>query len=578
VTWELAADDGFTTVLRRGVVTTDALRDHTVHVDVTGLAPYTRYWYRFRALGVTSPVGRTQTAPDEAGRRHALRFVACSCANYTGGFFSAYRAIAERDDLDLVLFLGDYIYEYGNGGAGGDYRYGPAELAGTRDVQPGHEIFTLADYRLRYARYRSDPDLQAAHRRHPWVLILDDHEVADNTWKDGNSGDNNRRPAPVPFAQRKASAYKAYLEWLPVRLPDQRVPHDGTRFWRSFRYGSLATLFCLETRQNRSEQAKPVTSSNLFSVDAATLDDPNRHLPEPAEMAWLQDGLAQADAGWHLVANQVVFAPVRVPSTPQMLDALGGPLELAGVAAGGVVFNADQWDGYVADQRALTQAIASRAKGSVVFLTGDIHSGWANDIPADAGTYVPAGPLNNSVAVEFVTPSITSESIGDVLASTAMAPASAATGLGAAAAASIQAGNRHVRYLEPTKHGFCVVDVTPARVQCDWWYVSDRLDPQATASFGAAQQTVAGSRQVSAAAAPIGPRSDDPRVLPATGTRRTPTRRPSGGGRTGTGGVRAPTRGLAATGGGTDLGLAAVVATAVAGVLVRVRRRWHPLD
>ena len=374
VTWQVSADEAFRHVLKQGTVVTSPVRDHTVHVDVTGLTPYTRYYYRFLALGSTSQVGRTQTAPDVVGEAHALRFGVASCANYTGGYFSAYRHLAARDDLDFVLFLGDYLYEYGNGVG----RYGPSELAGQREHEPATEMLTLSDYRRRHATYKADPDLQAAHRRHAWIFTFDDHEVCDNTWKDGA---NNHQPATEgAFATRRRLAYQAYLEWVPLRLPDQ-TGAAGTRFWRRFTFGDLADLSVLETRQNRSEQ--------IPLGDETALSDPDRHLPEPAQMSWLTSGL-KAPRTWHLVGNQVVLAQFRLPATPDVLALLPTmlPMLSAPVPGGGYVFNTDQWDGYLADQKTLLTAM-STSVGDTVVLTGDIHSSWANDLPLDPGTYVP---------------------------------------------------------------------------------------------------------------------------------------------------------------------------------------------
>ncbi len=535
VTWELAADAAFRRVLRTGTVRTDAARDHTVHVDVTGLSPYTRYWYRFRALGATSPVGRTQTAPDD-GRVHALRFGAASCANFTGGYFAAYRHLAQRDDLDFVLFLGDYLYEYGNGAD----RYGPEELAGTRDHVPAGEIESLADYRMRYGCYRADPDLQAAHARHPWILIFDDHEVADNSWSDGAV--NHTASAEGSYAARRRRAYQAYLEWIPVRLPDQSVPHVGTRFWRRFTYGPLADLSCVESRQARDQQV-----SATGPQSAAQLADPDRHLLDPHALTWLRDGIASTQQAWHLVANAVVLAPVRLPALPTAPEALA-MLGTTVVTDGGVVFNSDQWDGYQADQEALMGSLATSG-GDVVVLTGDIHSSWANDLPRDAGTYAPAGPLNNSVGVEFVTPSVTSDGFAEILGGPQ--PAQAAT-------TAFQAANRHIRYLDGVGHGYLVVDVTPQRVQTDFWHLSDRVDPRATQRLAASWQTVRGSRQLSEASAPIGRRSDSPRTL-AVGA--APTRSPAPAPAP----ASAPSTGqLPSTGGGPALPVAAAALLAAA--------------
>src|SRR6266545_6216494 len=295
VVWQVSTDPAFENVIGEGNVHTHASSDHTVKVDVTGLAAYTAYWYRFKARGETSPVGRTQTAGDEPGTTHALRFALASCSNYTGGWFGAYREIARRDDLDFVLHVGDYIYEYGNGAD----RYGPLALVGTRDGVPATETIDLAGYRLRHALHKSDPDLALAHRRHPWITIFDDHEVANNTWAAG--AENHTPGTEGDFALRRRQAYQAYLEWMPFRLPDQQaVPHQGTRFFRRFTFGPLGDLSVLETRQNRSPQVDvpPFTSTGgglipigIPAVDAQ-LADPARHLPEPEQLSWLADGVA----------------------------------------------------------------------------------------------------------------------------------------------------------------------------------------------------------------------------------------------------------------------------------------------
>src|SRR3954452_21486943 len=202
VQWELAADADFRTVVASGETTTDAARDHTVKVVVTGLSPHPRYWYRFGCRGAISPTGRTQTAPDEPGRTHALRLAFVSCSNYTGGYFTAYRGIAAREDLDVVVHLGDYLYEYGNdprvpGVPGAGDRYGPPALVGIRDHRPPEEALSLQDYRVRHAIYKTDPDLAAAHVRHPWIVIFDDHEVANDACA---TGAENHEPPDDPDA------------------------------------------------------------------------------------------------------------------------------------------------------------------------------------------------------------------------------------------------------------------------------------------------------------------------------------------------------------------------------------------
>ena len=525
VVWEVAADERFEQVLQRGTTSTNADRDHTVKVVVSGLAPYTRYYYRFRSRGATSPVGRTQTSPDEPGVRHALRLAFVSCSNYTGGFFTAYRGLAARDDLDAVLHLGDYIYEYGNdprepGVPGSGDRYGPAALIGVREHTPAVETVTLEDYRVRHALYKTDPDQQAAHARHPWIVIFDDHEITNDAHATGAENheeqDDPHTPYTGPgeppgvraegdFFARRAEALQAYVEWMPVREPAswQPRPHEGTQFFRRFSFGDLADLSVIETRQNRSQQVPALAAG---AVNPA-LADPDRHLPEPEQLTWLTSGLTRSRKAWHLIGNQTVFT--RVFAIPR-----------AG-ALPGQIFNPDQWDGYQSDQRRLLDAMRTSPTDPVV-LTGDIHSSWANDLPTDPTAY--QGDRSTSVGVEFVCPSVTSDGFKEVLGSAAAATA---------ATTAFQATNPWIRYLEGIGHGFAVLDVTPERVQTDFFFirtggdkglaVDPRTDPSATVGHESSWASARGSRQVTGPVPPLGPRSDEPRV--ATSRRR----RPQGG-------------------------------------------------
>ncbi len=508
VAWELAYDEEFRHIARAGVVLTSPRSDHTVKVDVDGLRTYTRYFYRFLAKGEVSPTGRTRTAPDEAYRIHALRFGLVSCSNYTGGYFGAYRALGGRDDLDFVLHVGDYIYEYGNGAD----RYGPAALIGTRDGIPATETIDLQGYRLRHALHKADPDCRLAHQQHPWITIFDDHEVANNTWATG--AENHTPGVEGDFATRRREAYEAYLEWMPFRLPEQRhVPHQGTRFFKRFTFGPLGDLSVLETRQNRSEQidVAPFTKTGggfiptgIPPVDAA-LADPTRHLPEPEQMDWLKGNVATGGRRWHLIGNQVVMTPVRWPGA-----ALGVPANLT-------LLNSDQWDGYQADQAELIAHFGAQPliHGDAVVLTGDIHSSWANDIPSDH-----TSADWTSVGVEFVCPSVTSDGFYELVRASLPAgtPVAAAVGATEGVVGAVTATNPWVTFLDGIGHGFTLIDVTPDRVQADFFLTpvpSDALpDPRVDATvvpvYTRSFQTLAGSRRVSPAAGPVGPRSDQP--------------------------------------------------------------------
>jgi alkaline phosphatase D len=508
VLWEVAADPEFRHLVRRGLELTTARTDHTVKVDVTGLHPYTRYWYRFKAEGETSPIGLTQTAPDDPDRVHALRFGLVSCSNYTGGYFGAYRALAARDDIDFVLHVGDYLYEYGNGAD----RYGPAALAGIRDGVPATETIDLRGYRLRHALHKADPDLQQAHLRHPWITIFDDHEVANNAW---NTGAENHQPATEgSFTTRRHEAYQAYLEWMPFRLPEQHVvPHQGTRFFKLFSFGPLGDLSVLETRQNRSQQidvAPFTTTGGGFiptgnpAIDAA-LADPNRNLPEPEQLEWLKQNTARPGRRWHLIGNQVVMTPVRFPGA-----ALGLPASLT-------LLNSDQWDGYQADQAELLSHLGAQPHehGDAVVLTGDIHSSWANDLPVDRTVtpYVSAG-------VEFVCPSVTSDGFFEAVraALPAGTPTATVTATTQGVTGAVSATNPWIRYLDGIGHGFTLIDVTAERVQADFYLTptptdaqpDPRIVPTVQPVFARGFQTLAGSRRVIPATGPVGPRADSP--------------------------------------------------------------------
>ena len=507
VHWEVARDENFKHVVAKGHVKTSADSDHTVKVDVTGLEPYTRYHYRFESRGERSPVGHTRTAPDVPGEVHALRFALVSCSNYTGGYFTAYRAIAQRDDLDLVLHVGDYIYEYGNGLD----RYGPDALIGKRDGTPETETIDLEGYRLRHALHKADPDAQAAHRALPWITIFDDHEVANNAWADGAE---NHQADEGAYLARRAQAMQAYLEWMPFRMPDQSVPHRGTRFFKRFTFGALGDLSILETRQNRSQQvAVPGVPFDGFvpigvssAIDGA-IASPLRHLPEPEQMTWLKDGVAQQGKPWHLLGNQVMVAPVLYPGA-----ALGAP---------GLTFvNGDQWDGYAADRASLLGHLAAQpaTAGDVVVLTGDIHASFSCEIPVTA---TPGSATYSSAAVEFVCPSVTSDGFFEVLGGTAQLagqPPEVVVAVTRQAIGAAQQLNPWLKFIDGVSHGFVVIDVTPERVQADYHHTpvptsaapDPRVDPSVVPAYARSLQTVAGTHRLTPASGPVGARTDQP--------------------------------------------------------------------
>jgi alkaline phosphatase D len=466
VAWEVAEDVGFTHVVARGATVSKAASDHTVKVDVRGLRPATSYWYRFTAGGAVSPAGRTRTAPATDAATPGVRFGVVSCANWEAGWFSAYRHLAARGDLDAVLHLGDYIYEYAAGGY-------PAEEYGVRKHAPLHEIVTLADYRLRHATYKTDADLRAMHAAHPLIAIWDDHEFANDAWSGG--AENHTPGAEGEWAARVAAAKQAYFEWMPVRTST-----EGT-VYRRLRFGKLADLHLLDLRSFRSQQS---------GIGNGDVDDPDRTLTGRAQLDWLKSGLAASDASWKLVGTSVMISPVAFGSLPAHL--LAPIAELMGLPKEGLAVNVDQWDGYTDDRKELLAHLTRHGIENTVFLTGDIHMAWANDVPVKAATY----PLSASAATEFVVTSVSSDNLDDILH---VAPGTVSL----VASAAVRAANRHVKWVDMDAHGYGVLDVTAERSQMDYYTISDRTKQDASSSWSRSYRTLSGTQKVERVNQPV---------------------------------------------------------------------------
>ncbi|MFI5618450.1 alkaline phosphatase D family protein [Streptomyces sp. NPDC051567] len=466
VTWEIAEDTAFSRVIATGAVTATAATDHTVKADVRGLRPQTAYWYRFTAGAVASPTGRTRTAPADGARTPGIRFGVVSCANWESGYFSAYRHLAARGDLDAVLHLGDYIYEYGSG-------VYPEAKHVVRPHEPRHEILTLADYRVRHGRYKTDPDLRTLHAAHPVIAIWDDHEITNDAWSGG--GENHTPGTEGDFAVRAAAARRAYFEWMPVRAST-----EGT-VYRRLRFGSLADLHLLDLRTFRSEPA---------GVGSGQADAPDRSLTGRAQLDWLKSGLAGSQAAWQLVGTSVMISPVAFGALPaHLLEPLAG---LLGLPKGGIAVNPDQWDGYTDDRRELLGHLTERGIRNTVFLTGDIHMAWANDVPVTAATY----PLSRSAGVEFVVTSVTADNLDDTLRVGA-----GTTSL--VAESAVKAANRHVKWVDMDAHGYGVLDVTADHAQMDYYAVSDKRRQDATTAWVRSYRTLNGTQKIERADHPV---------------------------------------------------------------------------
>jgi len=405
VEWQVATDQRFTQIARSGTATATQSWAHSVHVEVTGLQPGREYFYRFRAAGHISPVGRGVTAP-AVGTSPSLTMLFASCAHFEEGYFTAYRRMAEENP-DLVLHLGDYIYE------------GAATTTKVRKFAPGAEIAGLADYRVRHAQYKTDVDLQAAHAAAPWLVVWDDHEVENNY---ANLVRANTSPAG-DFKARRAAAYKAYYEHMPLRAAQAPVG-ENMQLYRRVRWGSLATFHMLDTRQYRDDQA-----CGDGTQVCAEADDPARTLLGGTQEAWLLDGMRQKLGTWDFLGQQVFFA--------QKLASAAGAKSM------------DSWDGYSANRGRLQRGWDAAGLRNTVVLTGDVHRSWAANLMNDYATQ------DRIVGTELVTTSVTSSGDGN------------ATDTG------LSSLNPHVKFYKNLR-GYVRTVTTPTRMNVDFRFL-DRV-------------------------------------------------------------------------------------------------------
>ncbi|MFH9011804.1 alkaline phosphatase D family protein [Streptomyces sp. NPDC017943] len=371
VYWEVAIDEWFALVEQQGAATAHPEYAHSVHVDVKGLSPDSTYYYRFRVGAWISPVGRTRTAPAPGGDADTLRLAAVACQAYQDGYYTAHRHLAQ-EDVDVVFHLGDYLYEYGVNSAGGARRYTDRKLP---DVF-NHEATTLADYRLRYALYKNDPDLQAAHAQHPFVVTWDDHETENNY-----AGPYDEKGSPQDqFLVRRAAAYRAYWENQPLRA-DQLPQGPDARLYRRLTWGSLAQFDILDTRQYRSDQAY----DDRPHAPGPESDDPARTLTGDAQERWLLDGWRNSDALWNVMPQQVCFSQRKFDLTAPARVSM------------------DAWDGYRASRERVMAGAKAAGIDNWMVLTGDVHVGYAFDIKEDFDD-----PASRTVGTEFTCTSIAS--------------------------------------------------------------------------------------------------------------------------------------------------------------------------
>lgn len=449
VIWETALDEAFTEMRGKGEVLTGASRDWTVKVLLSDMAPGATYYYRFRVGDAYSPVGRTKTLPVGAVER--ARFAVVSCSNYPFGYFNVYDMISRRDDLDAVIHLGDYIYEYGREGYGGE-----AGARIGREHQPAHEVVSLTDYRTRHAQYKADPASQAMHARHPMIAIWDDHETSNNSWKDG--AQNHQPETEGDWEPRRRAALQAYYEWMPVREPSM-APEA---FFRSFSFGDLLTVAAIETRlMARARQFEysdiiPTlqTPEDLERFKTEILWDQTREMLGAAQLDYLDRAFrTSVGAGqpWRLLANQIIMGRVTAPDlteyvTEEDIISLEKQWDQARAfvksSALGLPANLDAWDGYPAARERFYNMAREAGEDGMIVVTGDTHTWWANDLMARDG---------RQMGVELGVNSVTSPSPyrSDFLG-----------GKGAEYALLTNRDNDDVRYLSGENHGFIDLDIT----------------------------------------------------------------------------------------------------------------------
>ena len=480
VKYFVATDTSFKNIIKTGEILTDSTKDYTVKMDVTGLTAGSTYYYYFNAIGKNSVIGRTKTVPAGANENSQLKFAVVSCNNYEGGFFNAYGRIAERNDIDAVIHLGDYIYEY----APGQYR--TASLKNRNgNLAPAYEIINKADYRLRYSVYRLDEDMMSAHQQHPFISVWDDHEFANDAYVTG--AQNHTEGVEGVWTNRKALAKKVYFEWMPIR--DNATQSVN----RKIAYGNLMELFMLDTRI----EARDMPPAHFDDADV-----PVRKMISKEQFDWLIDGMKASPAKWKVVGNQVIISKYNLgfaagsttnPPAPN-------PTDINKIRSVEDLF-VDDWRGHPTQRAALIDSIKNKKINNVIFLTGDSHCSWAFDMVTTPTIYPNAGSLNmplpspsydrvsgaGSVAVELGTPGISSQNFDEALPlNTALGfqyqmnnPFSLAQVGLAKTKIDTMAGNTgyvhynpHLKYVDLVQQGYMMLDVKKDSSQADWYYVN----------------------------------------------------------------------------------------------------------
>jgi alkaline phosphatase D len=492
VNWKVCTDTAMQNIVATGTATTDLTKDYTVKVDVTGLSPQTTYYYYFESNNAYSIVGRTRTAPTSVSEN--LKFAVVSCSNYEHGYFNVYERISERNDLDAVIHLGDYIYEYDTS------TYASNNV--NRANVPVHEIVEIDDYRTRYSLYRLDPQLRSVHQQQPFICIWDDHETANDAYVNGaqnHNPSNEYKPGQVEgdWSARKQAAKSAYLEWMPIR-------ESQTTIYRKAQYGNLAEIWLLDTRiEGREEQP-----ANVLAAAA-----PYRTILGQTQRDWLIDELKNTTSTWKVIANQVIFSPLNVGFAAGFGDGVPDPTNIDSINTVESIFM-DIWDGYPQERSLILDSIEANGIDNIIILSGDFHSTFAFDVtdtpcdypnpaafnlPTPNAAYNPATG-SGSKAVEFVTPSVTSanfdENVGPIASAQFELSFNSNVPTGNPLLPTVNY-NPHMKYTDLDQHGYFVLDLKADSAQADWYFVNSILDQNDTIqAYGKGYYTVDGGNHL----------------------------------------------------------------------------------
>ena len=498
VIWEIALDQKFSQLVNFGKVQTAQAQDFTVKVDANKLRSNQRYYYRFRYGNVISPIGQTKTLSETS---NTVSFAVCSCSNYPAGYFHVYQEIAKQD-VDVVIHLGDYIYEYGKDGYATE---DAAKLGRELALDNNKEMITLDDYRKRYALYRKDIDLQTVHQRHPFIVIWDDHELANDTWKDGaenHTEEVGSNKNEGKFIERKIAALQAYFEWMPIRPVSD---NDHLNIYRQFNFGTLVQLTMLDTRvlarDRQLDYADYMTAQGMnFQRFQEDLNHPMRTLMGSTQLQWLQAQLEQSTATWNVLGQQVLMSKMLIPAElllplsqmdvvalnqkiPELVTlkmrALQGDPSLTEIEKARLTlvapYNLDAWDGYAAEREAL-YATLRKVDKKVVVLAGDTHNAWASDLYNQSGAHV---------GLELATSSVSSPGLEKYL----NIPLAQLQQFELAFRTLID----ELNYCNLNQRGYLTVHFTAQQMQANWVFVSTIKDRQYTVDHDRSYQVLVDS-------------------------------------------------------------------------------------